>query len=205
MVAALKGHAERGERQHIIDITSKLEKIVSGYMALVKTSSMQVGDLNAIVENALGNYEFRFSDHKIKVIGNYADCRLTAAYAASQAISVVTNLLDNSVYWLKYARENGRVISVFLTDQISGFNSIVVSDNGPGFNIGTDVAVKPFISGKPNSIGSGLGLHIANELMTAMKGRLMFLDENDIKLPPETLSAGATKAIVALCFSKDRN
>lgn len=204
MVAALKGHAERGERQRIIDITSKLEKIVSGYMAMVKTSSMQIGDLNAIVEKALGNYEFRFSDHKIKVIGNYEDCSLTAAYAVSQAISVVTNLLDNSVYWLKYARAKGRVISVFLTDQISGFNSIVVSDNGPGFNIGTDVAVKPFISGKPDSIGSGLGLHIANELMTAMKGRLMFLDENDIKLPTETLSAGATKAIVALCFSKER-
>ncbi len=81
----------------------------------------------------------------------------------------------------------------------------MVSDNGPGFNIGTDVAVKPFISGKPHSIGSGLGLHIANELMTVMKGRLMFLDENDIKLPSETLSAGATKAIVALCFSKERN
>lgn len=204
MVAALKGHAERGERQRIVDITSKLEKIVSGYMAMVKTSSMHIGDLNAIVEKALGNYEFRFSDHKIKVIGNYKDSRLTAAYAISQAISVLTNLLDNSVYWLKYAREKGRVVSVFLTDQISGFNSIVVSDNGPGFNIGTDVAVKPFISGKPNSIGSGLGLHIANELMAAMKGRLMFLDENDIKLPSETLSVGATKAIVALCFSKER-
>ena len=128
---------------------------------------------------------------------------MKANFAESQAISVLTNLLDNSVYWLKFAREKDRVISVFLTDQIAGYNSIVVSDNGPGFNIGTDVAVKPFISGKPNSIGSGLGLHIANELMTAMKGRLIFLDENEIKLPAETLSAGATKAIVALCFSKE--
>ena len=204
MVAALKGHAERGERQRIVDITSKLEKIVSGYMAMVKTSSMHIGDLNAIVEKALGNYEFRFSDHKIKVIGNYKDSRLTAAYAISQAISVLTNLLDNSVYWLKYAREKGRVVSVFLTDQISGFNSIVVCDNRLGFNIGKDVAFKPFISGKSYSTGEGSGMNIANELMAAMKGRLMFLDENDIKLPSETLSVGATKAIVALCFSKER-
>lgn len=204
MVAALKGHAKRGERQRIIDITNKLETIVSGYMAMVKSSSMKNGALNAIVETAIGNYEFRLSDHNIKIIGNYHDCELAANFAFSQSVSVLTNLLDNAVYWLKYAREEGRVISIFLTDQIAGFNSIVVSDNGPGFNIGTDVAVEPFISGKPNSLGSGLGLHIANELMKAMKGRLMFLDENDIKLLPETLAAGATKAIVALCFSKER-
>lgn len=203
MVAALKGHAERGERNRVIDITTKLEKIVSGYMAIVKTSSLKTGALSTITEKACGNYEFRFDDHKITVVGNYKDFKLKANFAESQAISVLTNLLDNSVYWLKFAREKDRAISIFLTDQIAGYNSIIVSDNGPGFNIGTDVAVKPFISGKPNNMGSGLGLHIANELMTAMKGRLMFLDENDIKLPTETLSAGATKAIVALCFSKE--
>lgn len=204
MVAALKGHAERGERNRIIDITAKLEKIVSGYMAIVKTSSIKTGVLNTIIEKACGNYEFRFFDHKITVVGNCKDCKLKADFAESQAISVLTNLLDNSVYWLKFARAKDRVISIFLTDQIAGYNSIIVSDNGPGFNIGTDVAVKPFISGKPNSIGSGLGLHIANELMTAMKGRLMFLDENEIKLPTEVVTCGATKAIVALCFAKER-
>ena len=204
MVAALKGHAERGEREQIIDITLKLEKIVSGYLAIVKRSGMRVGTLNTIVERALGNYEFRFSDHKIRIVGNYEKCKLTAKFADSQSISVLTNLLDNAVYWLSYARENDRVISVFLTDQLSGYNSIVVSDNGPGFNIGTDVAVKPFISGKPNNVGSGLGLHIANELMSAMKGRLVFLDEKEIKFPSDVVACGATKAIVALCFSKER-
>ena len=204
MVAALKGHAERGERHRIIDITAKLEKIVSGYMIMVKPSSIKSGALNLVVEKALANYEFRFFDHNIKIVTNYAERELRASFADSQSISILTNLLDNAVYWLSYARKEGRIISIFLTDQIAGFNSIVVSDNGPGFNIGSDVAIKPFISGKPNSIGSGLGLHIADELMRKMKGRLMFLDENEVKLPSEVVACGATKAIVALCFAKER-
>lgn len=204
MVAALKGHAERGEQQQVIDLTLKLEKIVAGYMAMVKKGDVKHGFLNTAVAKALGNYEFRFSDHQIRIVGNYRESKLAADFAEPQTISIVTNLLDNAVFWLTFARQAERTISVFLTDQIDGYHSIVVSDNGPGFNIGTDVAVKPFISGKPNGMGSGLGLHIANELMTAMKGKLVFLDENEIQLPAEARSAGATKAIVALCFPKGR-
>ena len=204
MVAALKGHAERGERQQVIDIALKLEKIVSGYMAMVKKGDVVQGLLNEPVKKALDNYEFRFSDHKIRIIGNYQESQLYADYAGPQTVSILTNLLDNAVFWLSYARKEARTISIFLTDQISGYHSIVISDNGPGFNIGTDVAVKPFISGKPNGIGSGLGLHIANELMNAMKGKLMFLEENDLQLPFESQSSGATKAMIALCFPKGR-
>ena len=109
-----------------------------------------------------------------------------------------------AVYILRKAGQltDDRKISVFLTDQVPGYSTIVVSDNGPGFNIGTDVAIQPFISGKPNNVGMGLGLHIANEMMNAMKGCLMFYDEQDITLPKEVVEAGANKAIVALCFPK---
>ncbi|MBP5788154.1 MAG: sensor histidine kinase [Kiritimatiellae bacterium] len=202
MVAALKGHAERGERQQVIDISLRLEKIVTGYMVMVKKSDVKTGALNKIVNQALDNYEFRFLDHDISIVGYDRKRLLNAQFAESQAISILTNLLDNAVFWLSFARKESRALSIFLTDQIRGFNSIVVSDNGPGFNIGTDVAIKPFVSGKPNAIGSGLGLHIANEVMNAMKGKLMFLEEQEINLPPEAISTGATKAIVALCFPK---
>ncbi|MBR4252497.1 MAG: sensor histidine kinase [Kiritimatiellae bacterium] len=202
MVAALKGHAERGERQPVIDITLRLEKIVTGYMVMVKKSDVKIGVLNKVVNQSLDNYQFRFLDHDISIVGYDRKRSLSAKFAESQAISILTNLLDNAVFWLSFARKESRALSIFLTDQISGFNSIVVSDNGPGFNIGTDVAIKPFVSGKPNAIGSGLGLHIADEVMKAMKGKLMFLDDQEIKLPPAAIAAGATKAIVALCFPK---
>lgn len=203
-VAALVGYAQRGEKGHIIDISRNLEKIVRGYSAMIRKSAVGEAKLSSIVETALDNYEFRFSDHKIRIESNWKDCNLKAYLAEAESLSVLTNLLDNSVFWLSYARKENRKISVYITDQITGYNAIIVSDNGPGFNIPTDVAVQPFITGKPHNIGMGLGLHIADEMMRAMKGQLLFLDKNEIILPKIARENQIESAIIALCFPKEK-
>lgn len=204
LVTALLGHAKKGEKEQIIDISERLEKIVRGYTAMIRKSAIGEKMLSGIVQIAVENYDFRFSDHHISVYHNYKDSQLKGFLAEAESISVLTNLLDNSIFWLCYARKEDRKISIYITDQINGYNSIVVSDNGPGFNIGTDVAVQPFISGKPHNLGMGLGLHIANEMMNAMKGKLMFLDEYDIELPKYAKDNKINKAIIALCFPKGK-
>jgi C4-dicarboxylate-specific signal transduction histidine kinase len=138
------------------------------------------------------------------VITNWKNNTLKAYLAEAESISVLTNLLDNAVFWLSYARKENRKISVYITDQIVGYNSIIVSDNGPGFNIPTDVAVQPFITGKPHNIGMGLGLHIAYEMMRAMKGQLLFLDKNDVEFPKIIRENQIESAIIALCFPKEK-
>jgi C4-dicarboxylate-specific signal transduction histidine kinase len=138
------------------------------------------------------------------VYHNYEESKLKGYLAEAESISVLTNLLDNSIYWLSYSLEENRKISIYITDQIQGYNSIVISDNGPGFNIPAEVAIQPFISGKPYNIGMGLGLHIANEMMNAMKGKLMFLDENEIELPKYAKINQINKAIIAMCFPKEK-
>ncbi|MBQ9092395.1 MAG: sensor histidine kinase [Prevotella sp.] len=203
-VAALVGCIERNEQERILDISKRLEKIVRGYTAMIRRTSIGQMSLSNIVKTAVENYEFRFSDHVINVYSNYEKNGLLAWLAESESVSVLTNLLDNSIFWLGYTRQEDRKISIFITDQISGYNSIIVSDNGPGFNISTDVAVQPFITGKPNNIGMGLGLHIANEMMHAMNGQLLFLDENDIELPRYAKDNRINKAIIALCFPKEK-
>ena len=50
--------------------------------------------------------------------------------------------------------------------------------------------------------GMGLGLHIAHEVMQAMKGKLLILDANEIDLPDTAKKHQINKAIVALCFPK---
>ena len=203
-VAALVGCIERNEQERVLDISKRLEKIVRGYTAMIRRTSIGQMSLSNIVKTAVENYEFRFSDHVINVYSNYEKNGLLAWLAESESVSVLTNLLDNSIFWLGYTRQEDRKISIFITDQISGYNSIIVSDNGPGFNISTDVAVQPFITGKPNNIGMGLGLHIANEMMHAMNGQLLFLDENDIELPRYAKDNRINKAIIALCFPKEK-
>ncbi len=200
LIASLIGSVKRQEYEKIKNISVQLEKIIQGYSVMLKSSSIKKQKLGDIVQTALNNYEFRFDDHRINVISNHEKTDLEAYLARSEAISMLTNLLDNSIFWLSYSRTENRQISVFITDQIKGYNSIVVSDNGPGFKIPPEDAVKPFISAKPHSIGSGLGLHIADEMIKAMKGKLLFLTKHDLDLPKEVKELNITSAIVALCF-----
>ncbi|RYE58976.1 MAG: sensor histidine kinase [Sphingobacteriales bacterium] len=200
IMASLMGSIERKEITKAHDLTKRLEKIIRGYSALIKRSDIKSTPLSLIVSQALETYEFRFSDHEITVFTNWRESKLSATLAQSEATSILTNLLDNAIFWLKYAKRRNRFISVYITDQIKGFASIVVSDNGPGFTIPPEIAIKPFMTGKPHNIGSGLGLHVANEMMISMKGRLEFLDKNEIQFPSIITSNNATKAIVALCF-----
>ena len=199
-VAALKGSAERGENEHVLIISRNIEKIVRGYTSMIKKSAISNNYLAECIQVALDNYEFRFKDHAINIISNYKNNNLTALFAKAQTISILANLLDNSIFWLGYSKTVNPTISLYITDEIKDYHTIIVSDNGPGFNIGTDVAVKPFISGKPDNMGMGIGLHIANEMMNEMKGKLVFYEKEDIQLPKAALDAGATKAIIALCF-----
>jgi hypothetical protein len=204
LIADLTGSIKRRELKKAIDISKILENIVQGYMVMIKKSSIKKSNLSYIVDIALKNYEYRFIDHNIEVISNHQESNLEAVLSEAESISVLTNLLDNSIYWLCYARKNNRKISIYITDQNNPYNSIVVSDNGPGFNMPFEIAIEPFITGKPHNIGTGLGLHIANEMMKAMKGQLQFLVDNDIKLPNYVENNSITKSILALCFKREK-
>ena len=204
LISQLTGSINRNDLKKAKSISLMLEKIIRGYSAMIKKSSIKKNLLSSIVETALDNYEFRFSDHKIEVISNFKKCKLKAFLAEAESISVLTNLLDNSIYWLSYSRTENKKISVFITEQISGYNSIIVSDNGPGFTIPTEIATNPFITGKPHNIGSGLGLHIANEMMKAMNGKLLFIDEYDVDFPNIIKTQKINQAIIALCFPKEK-
>ena len=92
------------------------------------------------------------------------------------------------------------MIYVYLTDQIKGFASIVVCDNGPGFKLSPEMAIQPFVTGKPMNTGMGLGLHITNEVMTAMKGKLLIMDSYDLQLPEKIQEYTSAPTVVALCF-----
>lgn len=205
LIAELTGCIERNDKDKAIRISLSLEKIIRGYSAMLKKSDIRLHPLSEIVSVALDNYEFRFLDHSINIISNWESSNLEAYLARAESISVVTNLLDNAIFWLSYARKLDRYISVYITDQIKGYNSIIVSDNGPGFSLPLDVAVEPFQTGKPHNIGSGLGLHVAKEMMIAMKGKLLLIsDENEIDFPKPIKDNKVNKAIVALCFPKEK-
>lgn len=60
--------------------------------------------------------------------------------------------------------------------------------------------ITPFISAKPAGIGMGIGLHLTNEIMEALKGRLIFPEPDDYVIPEEFKKG----AIVVLSFRRTK-
>lgn len=201
-IASLKGCAERGERENIIIISKRLEDLVRRHSVILRKSEIKTISLAKVVNTALSDYNFRFLDHHITIYNNCNELDLKVRSSEAETVGAVINLLDNAIYWVSASRHEDRKIAVTITDQIDGYYSIVVSDNGPGFNIGTELAIKPFVTGKPHNYGMGLGLHVVNEIMNAVNGKLVFLEKDEICMPSYVDANKINSSIIALCFKK---
>lgn len=172
--------------KYLIDLIKTLSKTVSDYASFIKQSSKAKEDLMLLIDRALSSIHFRLKAHKITVIYKYkerANVNSSVKCAANLFISSIINLIDNSIWWMNYANKSNRKIYIDIITNYSGHVSVLIADNGPGFSIPPDEAVKPFISDKPD--GMGLGLHLADTMMTTLKGKLIFPQEHDLKIPDE--------------------
>jgi signal transduction histidine kinase len=85
-----------------------------------------------------------------------------------RVLQVVGNLLSNAFQ----ATPDGGRISLGLAKQ-NGSVRVTVEDNGPGIALeARERLFRPFESTRGGGGGTGLGLAIANELSTALGGRL---------------------------------
>jgi signal transduction histidine kinase len=86
--------------------------------------------------------------------------------------TALTNLVENSLYWLLLSTKQAKVINI----QVSNFNGSIIldyKDNGPGLTdleIESDVIFEPGYTKKLN--GTGLGLAIAGEAIERLNGKL---------------------------------
>lgn len=202
-IAILKGCVKREDVQGVSKVSSRLDDVVRNAMSLLKKTDVKQNNLCDIVTAALNGFKYRFSDHRIKLLHKFDSMNISAFVSESRVKSILSNLFDNSIFWLAHANNDGeKVLSVYITDQMNDFNCIIVSDNGPGFTIPESMAIEPFVSGKPDSMGTGLGLYVCHEFVKSMGGKMEFCNTGDYKLPPEIKLSGATKAMIALCFPK---
>jgi signal transduction histidine kinase len=201
-VAQLKGLVTHGgDKETILKLVNHLSKIVDGYSIMITKSEVKENSINDVIETVVDNLSYRFHDHRVRVFSNYRETNYCALFPETEAIGALTNLLDNSIYWTRTSREeNNRLIYLYVTKEIEGYISIAVCDNGPGFNIDPEVAKEPFVSGKPLGIGMGLGLHITNEIMKAMNGKLLILDPNELEIPAKAKDKKINGSVVVLCF-----
>jgi nitrogen fixation/metabolism regulation signal transduction histidine kinase len=184
----------------IASLVRHLEKLTEGFTALVRKGKMQKNSLKEIIRQALFNLEYRMEAHSIEIIPDFASIPgdPQVLCARSYILMVLMNILDNSIWWLdrKHNDQNtAKKIFITITPYLDG-TSIIVADNGPGFSIPTEFAVKPFVTAKPG--GMGLGLYIADEIMKSHNGQLVFPEKDKISMPKEM-----DGAVVGLLFRSE--
>lgn len=182
-------------------LVRRLDATIKKFSFLIKKTDIKKHSTESIYNQALLFIELRFKNHSVDTsIDSNTDAKCFASM--NHATNVLLNILDNSTYWLNNARSEHKKIRLFITeDFLDGHVTILVADNGPGFHDDPKYLVKPFVSTKPYAIGSGLGLYIADELMSGMKGSLSFPEYNDISHYFNDISL-QSGAVVALNFKK---
>lgn len=184
--------------ERAMGLIKHLSSLIDGYSEIIRRSTQSNEDLIEVINQALFNTEFRLASHKIEVIKAYVNYKGASKtkIARSLLIGSLMNVIDNSIYWLEKSGRPNKKIYVGISEEEEGFLNIIVADNGTGFLLPTEEVTEPFVSAKPG--GMGLGLHIANEIMSAQKGKLTFPDWGDFELPGEFKKG----AIIAFAFKK---
>ena len=189
--------------KRVLKLVKHLSSLIDGYAEIIRKSNQTKTKLHQIVDQSLFNTEYRLNSHKIEIIKQYQNYRQlkTVKIAKNLLIGSIMNIIDNSIYWLDQkgakSKENNKKYQKKIFIDIVDDNEIInliIADNGTGFLIPTDDITEPFVSAKPG--GMGLGLHIANEIMEAQKGRLFFPEINDFEIPTEFEQG----AVIAFAF-----
>lgn len=135
-------------------------------------------DLNAIIRQALGEF-----DERIHNAGLEIKCRLldTPAYIKADGRltwRVLDNLLNNVV---KYAQTGSRVY-MDVVEENNGISFTMKNISAYELNIAADELMERFKRGDEsrNSEGSGLGLNIANSLISLQHGQFEIMIDGDL-------------------------
>lgn len=190
---------EEGTSRKIKTLAVHLSRVVDSYAELLRNKSKTTNSLIDIIKQALFSIEYRLDAHEIEIIDEFSDYKGIAEVkcASNMIVGAIINIIDNSIYWTTYAKKPERKILLKITEEIAGVIGIVIADNGTGFQIPSEDAIKPFVTTKTN--GLGLGLNIVSEIMLAQHGTIIFPEKGDINLP-QNFQDGA---VVMLAFSKE--
>lgn len=179
-----------------LKLVQHLSSLIDGYADLIRRSEQTNEAIGNLINQALFNTEYRLMTHNVVLIKKYLEnpavkttrCKVSR----NLLIGAIMNLLDNSIYWLDQKAFKKMEIDESFTRKIfidvsveNDFANIIVADNGTGILLPTEDITEPFVTGKKNGAGMGLGLHIASEVLNAQGGKLSFPDWREYDLPEE--------------------
>lgn len=182
---------KQGENPERLKVRAEaLVTILDGFGNLLKKTERKTMPVSVLISRAVQLSKGRFNAHKITcscpvLTGEEKDFKISGAM--NFYLTTLLNLIENSIYWVRRRSEleGGNVRKALqirlLPDWAGEGPSLAVIDNGPGFSISPEDAMRPFASTRPG--GMGLGLYFASTAMEANGGELLIpqsIDDLDI-------------------------
>lgn len=145
---------------------SRLVDVANSFAPLYRRSLKNEHHMCNIVEEV--NKSIRLISSKKDARGiNFrvdAENEISASVFSGELQTILVNLFDNAVYWIKYSKRESKEISIRVRRCNERKAKITVSDSGVGIiRDDADKIFQPGITSKPNGIG--MGLVIVTELL----------------------------------------
>lgn len=195
-----------GDKVIVEEKAKELSFLLDGFSTLLRRSDRKPMSASDLVRRARDVASARFRFHQ-----TYFECPLLAGeqpdfevtMAQGLMLGALTNLIDNSLYWLRVKWPDqadpdappSRRIYIGTSNDLEGGPALVIADNGPGFKDGPELLTKPFFTRRPD--GMGLGLYYVKLAMELSGGSLQFPPADEVGVPD-----GYDGAVVALVFKK---
>lgn len=180
-VHAIASGLDKGEDMATLKLRAdNLAEILDGFGSLLRNASSRTMPVSVLVKRAVQLNRSRFEAHCIVCstpVLEGIDEDFEASGAFSFYLQALMNLIDNAIYWVRRrgeleGKDFHRAIQIrTLLSWAADGPSLAVLDNGPGFAINPEEAMRAFASTRPG--GMGLGLYFARTAMEANGGDLL--------------------------------
>jgi len=180
----------------ITDQVEELKQYTDGIISVLRKGGDKPVNVTEAVNRAFNNYKLKLSDRKINYTIEISDNVETINCDKRFFITVLMNIIDNSIYWLDTVYKENKEIYLKAVKEENSV-SIFIADNGPGFKDDISEIIRPFFSRK--SEGIGIGLYLVDTIMLKY-GKFDIIGStelNDFGIPERY-----TDAIVKLTFNK---
>lgn len=155
-----------------------ISDLINAQSDLIRKRDFSVISSNVLKDKFINYSKYRLKYHNVSCELICDDIKINCI--ESQILRLLVNFLDNSIYWL--GLQNNKKVYLRITEE-DNFPVIYFADNGPGFGVDDpSILFQPFVTKKTD--GLGLGLYIANEIVSMHNGKLEY-DFDYTSIPKE--------------------
>ena len=161
----------------IIDQVNELKQYVDGIISVLRKGGETSINVKEVVEKAFSNYRMKLVDRNITYSINIDSQVSKLTCEKRLLITILMNILDNSIYWLDTSYKTKKLILLHALS-VDGKTTLVIADNGPGFQDDVADLIRPFFTRKIDGIG--IGLYLIDTIMLKYGKFEIIQDVNEI-------------------------